>query len=123
MAAMAASSWINEKIAVWLGEKNVADILSQSALNHITSEIWLALLDVKEVDVLITSYTDLSWIPLFVSIKGLVTEVGGLMTHGAVFARECGLPAVVGVESATMIIRDGQRIRLDGVEGYVEILN
>lgn len=73
MAAMAASSWINEKIAVWLGEKNVADILSQSALNHITSEIWLALLDVKEVDVLITSYTDLSWIPLFVSIKGLVT--------------------------------------------------
>ena len=46
-------------------------------------------------------YTDPSWTPLFVAIKGLVTEVGGLMTHGAVIAREYGLPAVVGVEHAT----------------------
>lgn len=52
--------------------------------------------------------------PLIVSIKGLVTEVGGLMTHGAVIARECGLPAVVGVESVKRLSRDGQRIRLDG---------
>lgn len=114
MDAMAASSWIKEKIAEWLGEKNAADILSQSAPNHITSGIWLALLDVKEGDVVVTSYTDPSWMPLFVSIKGLVTEVGGLMTHGAVIARECGLPAVVGVGSAKRLIRDGQRSRLDG---------
>jgi PEP-utilising enzyme, mobile domain len=60
--------------------------------------------------------------PLFVSIKGLVTEVGGLMTHGAVIAREYGLPAVVGVENATKLIKDGQRIRVHGAEGYVEIL-
>lgn len=60
--------------------------------------------------------------PLFVSIKGLVTEVGGLMTHGAVIAREYGLPAVVGVENATKRIRDGQRIRVHGTEGYIEIL-
>jgi len=46
---------------------------------------------------------------LFVSIKGLVTEVGGLMTHGAVIAREYGLPTVVGVENATKLIKDGQR--------------
>jgi pyruvate,water dikinase len=73
-------------------------------------------------DILVTSFTDPSWTPLFVSIKGLVTEVGGLMTHGAVIAREYGLPAVVGVENATRLIKDGQRIRVHGTEGYVEIL-
>jgi pyruvate,water dikinase len=59
---------------------------------------------------------------LFISIAGLVTEVGGLMTHGAVIAREYGLPAVVGVENATRLIADGQRIRVHGTEGYVELL-
>jgi pyruvate,water dikinase len=59
---------------------------------------------------------------LFVSIKGLVTEVGGLMTHGAVIAREYGLPAVIGAESATKLIKDGEQIRVNGTEGYVEIL-
>ena len=73
-------------------------------------------------DILVTAYTDPSWSPLFVAIKGLVTEVGGLMTHGAVIAREYGVPAVVGVEHATELIRDGQRIRVHGTEGYVEIL-
>lgn len=74
-------------------------------------------------DILVTAYTDPSWTPLFVGIAGLVTEVGGLMTHGAVIAREYGLPAVVGVENATTAIRDGQRIRLHGTEGYVEMLS
>jgi len=74
-------------------------------------------------DVLVTTYTDPSWTSLFVAIKGLVTEVGGLMTHGAVIAREYGLPAVVGVEHATRLIRDGQRIRINGTDGYVEILS
>jgi pyruvate,water dikinase len=73
-------------------------------------------------DILVTAYTDPSWSPLFVSIKGLVTEVGGLMTHGAVVAREYGLPAVVGVEHATRVIRDGERIRVHGTDGYVEVL-
>ncbi|MFH8218629.1 rifamycin-inactivating phosphotransferase [Streptomyces sp. NPDC018057] len=73
-------------------------------------------------DILVTAYTDPSWSPLFVGIAGLVTEVGGLMTHGAVIAREYGLPAVVGVEGATRLIRDGQRIRVHGSGGYVEIL-
>lgn len=73
-------------------------------------------------DILVTTFTDPSWTPLFVYIKGLVTEVGGLMTHGAVIAREYGLPAVVGVENATKLIKDGQQIRVHGTEGYVEIL-
>ncbi len=74
-------------------------------------------------DILVTAYTDPSWTPLFVTISGLVTEVGGLMTHGAVIAREYGLPAVVGVVDATRLIRDGQRIRVNGTEGFVEILD
>ena len=79
--------------------------------------------DLEPGDILVTSFTDPSWTPLFVGISGLVTEVGGLMTHGAVIAREYGLPAVVGVQDATRRIRDGQRIRVDGTNGYVEILS
>ncbi|MED3087232.1 phosphoenolpyruvate synthase [Bacillus toyonensis] len=76
----------------------------------------------EDGDILVTAFTDPGWTPLFVSIKGLVTEVGGLMTHGAVIAREYGLPAVVGVENATKRIKDGQRIRVHGTEGYIEIV-
>ena len=86
------------------------------------------ILDIAEAnleagDILVTAFTDPSWTPLFLAIKGLVTEVGGLMTHGAVIAREYGLPAVVGVQNATTLIKDGQRIRVHGTEGYIEILN
>ncbi|MFE3316728.1 rifamycin-inactivating phosphotransferase [Nocardia sp. NPDC059195] len=83
----------------------------------------IAQADLESGDILVTAYTDPSWTPLFVAIAGLVTEVGGLMTHGAVIAREYGLPAVVGVEHATERIRDGQRIRVNGTDGYVEILS
>jgi phosphoenolpyruvate synthase/pyruvate phosphate dikinase len=83
----------------------------------------LAEADLEAGDILVTAYTDPSWTPAFVAIRGLVTEVGGLMTHGAVIAREYGLPAVVGVEHATRLIKDGQRIRVHGTDGYVELLN
>ncbi|WP_432040604.1 rifamycin-inactivating phosphotransferase [Streptomyces cucumeris] len=83
----------------------------------------LAEADLEAGDILVTTFTDPSWSPLFVGIAGLVTEVGGLMTHGAVIAREYGLPAVVGVEQATRLIRDGQRIRVHGTDGYIEILS
>ncbi|MFD5161596.1 rifamycin-inactivating phosphotransferase [Streptomyces hawaiiensis] len=82
----------------------------------------MAQADLEAGDILVTAYTDPSWSPLFVGIAGLVTEVGGLMTHGAVIAREYGLPAVVGVDQATRLIRDGQRIRVHGTDGYIEIL-
>ncbi|HEY6313567.1 MAG TPA: rifamycin-inactivating phosphotransferase [Streptosporangiaceae bacterium] len=78
--------------------------------------------DVAPGDILVTVATDPSWSPAFVAISGVVTEVGGLMTHGAVIAREYGLPAVVGVTQATRLIHDGQRIRVHGSEGYVELL-
>jgi rifampicin phosphotransferase len=83
----------------------------------------MAQADLEAGDILVTAYTDPSWTPLFVAITGLVTEVGGLMTHGAVIAREYGLPAVVGVVDATRLIPDGQRIRVHGTDGYVEILS
>lgn len=83
----------------------------------------MAQADLEAGDILVTAFTDPSWSPLFVAIAGLVTEVGGLMTHGAVIAREYGLPAVVGVEQATRLIRDGQRIRVHGTDGYIEILS
>jgi rifampicin phosphotransferase len=78
--------------------------------------------DLEDGDILVTPFTDPSWTPLFVSIKGLVTEVGGLMTHGAVIAREYGIPAVVGVEDATKRVKDGQRIRVNGADGYIVLL-
>ncbi|MFE0148512.1 rifamycin-inactivating phosphotransferase [Nonomuraea sp. NPDC059007] len=82
----------------------------------------MAQADLEPGDILVTAHTDPSWTPLFVAVAGLVTEVGGLMTHGAVIAREYGLPAVVSVVDATRLIPDGQRIRVHGSDGYVEIL-
>lgn len=79
--------------------------------------------DLDAGDILVTAYTDPSWIPVFVTAAALVTEVGGVMSHGAVIAREYGLPAVVAVENATRLIRDGQQIRVHGSAGYVEILD
>lgn len=83
----------------------------------------LAHADLAPGDVLVTAYTDPAWSPLFVTAGALVTEVGGLMTHGAVVAREYGLPAVVGVDGATRRIRDGQRVRVHGRDGFVELLD
>lgn len=74
-------------------------------------------------DILVAPFTDPGWTPLFLSASGLVMEVGGLMTHGAVVAREYGIPTVVGVDGATKKIQDGQHIRVNGNLGYVEILS
>ena len=78
--------------------------------------------DLRSGDILVTRFTDPSWTPAFVTVAGLVTEVGGRMTHGAVVAREYGLPAVVGVVDVTRILRDGERIRIHGADGRIERL-
>nr|WP_312579256.1 phosphoenolpyruvate synthase [Sedimentibacter sp.] len=105
-------------------KESIAGLAVSSGVTEGRARVILNMEDAKleDGDILVTSFTDPSWTPLFVSIKGLVTEVGGLMTHGAVIAREYGLPAVVGVENATKLIKDGQQIRVHGTEGYVEIL-
>jgi phosphohistidine swiveling domain-containing protein len=82
----------------------------------------IAQADLVPGDILVTVSTDPSWSPAFVAISGIVTEVGGLMTHGTVIAREYGVPAVVGVAQATRLIRDGQGIRVHGTGGYIELL-
>lgn len=74
-------------------------------------------------EILVAPYTDPGWTPLFISIKGLITEVGGTMTHGSVVAREYGIPAVVGIDKATEIIKDGSLVRVNGTEGFVLILS
>ncbi|MFT3886748.1 MAG: PEP/pyruvate-binding domain-containing protein [Arachnia sp.] len=73
-------------------------------------------------EILVCRGTDPAWTPLFLTAGGLVTEVGGLMTHGSVVAREYGLPAVVGVVGATERIPTGRRIRLDGSTGAITLL-
>ncbi|GAC1560133.1 MAG: phosphoenolpyruvate synthase [Herpetosiphon sp.] len=77
----------------------------------------------NEGEILVAPFTDPGWTPLFLNAAGLVMEVGGLLTHGSVVAREYGLPAVGGVQGATTRIRSGQRIRVNGDEGYVELLD
>jgi pyruvate,water dikinase len=74
-------------------------------------------------EILVAPYTDPGWTPLFVNAAGLVMEIGGLLTHGTVVAREYGIPAVVGVSEATRRIKSGQRIRVDGDAGFVAVLD
>ncbi len=73
-------------------------------------------------EILVCPGTDPAWTPLFLTAGGLVMEVGGLMTHGSVVAREYGIPAVVGVPQATSRLKNGQRVRVDGSAGKVWIL-
>jgi pyruvate,water dikinase len=74
-------------------------------------------------EILVCRGTDPAWTPLFLAAGGLVMEVGGLMTHGSVVAREYGIPAVVGVHQATTRLKTGQHIRVDGSRGTITILN
>ena len=70
-------------------------------------------------EILVAPVTDVAWTPLFAQAAGLVVEVGGLLSHGSIVAREYGVPAVVGVTGATRTIRTGDRITLDGATGQV----
>ncbi|MBE2221022.1 MAG: hypothetical protein IAF02_05750, partial [Anaerolineae bacterium] len=73
-------------------------------------------------EILVCPGTDPAWTPLFLAAGGLITEVGGLMTHGSVVAREYGIPAVVGINNATTLIQTGQKIRVDGTLGLITLL-
>ena len=73
-------------------------------------------------EILVAEFTDPGWTPLFINARGLILEVGGALTHGAVVAREYGIPAVVGVRDAATRLQTGQRVRLDGNRGLIELL-
>jgi pyruvate,water dikinase len=79
--------------------------------------------ELDEGDLLVCEATDPSWISLFVVAAGVVTDLGGMLSHGAIVARELGIPCVVGTRTASRAIRDGQRIRVDGERGVVELLD
>jgi pyruvate,water dikinase len=70
-------------------------------------------------EIMVCRGTDPAWTPLFLSAGGLIMEVGGMMTHGAIVAREYGIPAVVGVDRATERLRDGDRVEMDGSSGRI----
>ena len=77
---------------------------------------------INKGEILVAPFTDPGWTPLFINAAGLVMEIGGLLTHGTVVAREYGMPAVVGITDATKKIKTGQKIRVDGNAGFVVIL-
>jgi phosphohistidine swiveling domain-containing protein len=78
--------------------------------------------DVTDGDILVCQMTNPAWVVLFTKIAGLVTDTGGTTSHPAVLSREFGIPAVVGTSGATRAIRTGDRIRVDGTKGVVEIV-
>ncbi|RQD81794.1 MAG: phosphoenolpyruvate synthase, partial [Methanocalculus sp. MSAO_Arc2] len=75
----------------------------------------------QQGEILVAPHTDPGWTPLFLNAAGLITNVGGVMTHGSLVAREYGIPSVV-LAGATDTLRTGQRIRLDGNHGFIELL-
>jgi pyruvate,water dikinase len=78
--------------------------------------------DIDQSTILVVPYTDSGWAPLLARAGGLIAEVGGRLSHGAIVAREYRIPAVMDVHNATQFLRDGQRVRIDGQQGTVEIL-
>lgn len=80
------------------------------------------LLELGENVILVTRLTDPAWSSLFARLSGVITELGGVISHASIVARENGLPAVVGVADITTAVRNGQRLRLDGVTGEIEVL-
>ena len=79
--------------------------------------------DLRAGEILVCPSTDPAWTPLFTTAGGLVAEVGGRFTHGALVAREYGLPAVISVTGATEAIANGRTVRVDGTRGVVELLD
>jgi pyruvate,water dikinase len=78
--------------------------------------------DVEPGDVLVATVTSPAWVPIFSKIGAAVTDIGGIMSHAAIVCREYGVPAVVGTGRATVEIKTGDRIRVDGSNGTVTLL-
>ncbi|MGK7926869.1 MAG: PEP-utilizing enzyme, partial [Spirulina sp.] len=78
--------------------------------------------EINAETILVVPYTDAGWSPLLSRARGIISEVGGKLSHGAILAREYGIPAVMDVNNAMQHLRDGQLVRLDGQKGIVEIL-
>ena len=79
-------------------------------------------LNLDRETILVVPYTDSGWMPVLARVGGLIAEVGGRLSHGAIVAREYRIPAVMDVQHATEILKDGQRVRINGQLGTIEIL-
>jgi phosphoenolpyruvate synthase/pyruvate phosphate dikinase/glycerol-3-phosphate acyltransferase PlsY len=82
--------------------------------------------EIPEIDsdtILVVPYTDSGWAPILIRAKGIIADAGGRLSHGAIIAREYGIPAIMDVRNATWVLQDGQRVRIDGSRGIVEIDN
>jgi len=77
---------------------------------------------IRQGEIMVASFTDIGWTPYFSIIAGLITEIGSPLSHGAVVAREYGIPAIVGAKGAKQFLQDSMRIRLNGDKGTVEII-
>jgi pyruvate,water dikinase len=84
---------------------------------------WQAIPDIDQQTILVVPYTDSGWAPLLARAGGLIAQVGGRLSHGAIVAREYGIPAVMDIHNATQVLRDGQRVRINGQLGIVEVLD
>jgi len=76
--------------------------------------------NIQANDILVTYSTDIGWSPYFPLLSGVVTEIGGIVSHGAVVAREYGLPCIVGAHNATILFKSGDRVHLDGGKGILK---
>jgi pyruvate,water dikinase len=88
----------------------------------ILKSLSLAMTDLNRGTILVVPYTDSGWAPLLARVGGLIAEVGGRLSHGAIVAREYRIPAVMDVHNATNLLHDGQYVRIDGQKGTIEIL-
>jgi len=79
--------------------------------------------DIDGQTILVVPYTDSGWAPLLARCGGLIAEVGGRLSHGAIVAREYDIPAVMDIHNASQVLHDGQRVRIDGQLGIVEVLD
>jgi len=77
---------------------------------------------VQQGEVLVTTVTNVGWTPIFPRLAAIVTDVGAPLSHAAIVARELGIPAVVGCGNATMLLKTGDRVRVDGGRGIVELI-
>jgi pyruvate,water dikinase len=110
-----------------LSEAGAADLVGDPVSPGVVEGRARVVLDPRGVrldpgEILVCPATDPGWTPLFLTAGGLVMEIGGMITHGSVVAREYGIPAVVGVHEATTRIANGQRIRVDGTQGRILLL-
>jgi len=116
---------IGKPRAVWTGEGDLTGTGVSSGMAEGTARVILDPADgraLREGEILVAPSTDPGWTPIVARAGGLILERGGMLSHGAVVAREYGLPAVTNVADATRVLRSGQRVRIDGASGVVSVV-